>query len=631
MRKSKKAYVRWSIVYTAVFAVILIIIFFSGVKFLQHEMKRELIQSHSAAAELVNSKIERFFNSTETLAGSIVKNRDLAKLMQSKVYDSAFYSKLMALNNQLSNVSNGDYVSDYAIFISDGQHLIHASSLFPAESFFEEYCPSEISEYASWVKLIDEKHIFDMYRDKNGDILYLKSIHTSTSSTSPKIGTLVLKIPKMTIDREFAASIAQSAANVSLAQGGKVIYNLYNSGLASEYTQSEPSDSENGIMEFSDRVGALNVIYTVQESKAFRRLVVYEYGIMIVAILMLVIGAVVIFSLSKWQYRPIDSLLKRFGGMTAKSYASEFDYINASIDNYEKQQSANNEILSRYKEMALAHMLSRNITGNGCENISEIFEKCGYNNLKEYHKVLIIYIERINDELWSGNSHDKKLMYYAIENVCTELFDEEFSLITLPVDDLFYVGVVSADKEENFSDRLQEIYNKVEDVLRELGAEIRIHIGETFADMELLQKEYTEVVSKIDKPDKKHSADLVRIWEEVSDTSDVRNAAKRVNEIIAYISENYGDSTMTMENIAQHVGLNSRYMLKIFKDQTGVLLKDYILKVRIERAKELLKTDMTIEAVAKRCGYTSAHSFIRAFKRICGVTPGEMRMSDDED
>ena len=39
MRKSKKAYVRWSIVYTAVFAVILIIIFFSGVKFLQHEMK----------------------------------------------------------------------------------------------------------------------------------------------------------------------------------------------------------------------------------------------------------------------------------------------------------------------------------------------------------------------------------------------------------------------------------------------------------------------------------------------------------------------------------------------------------------------------------------------------------------
>ena len=222
-------------------------------------------------------------------------------------------------------------------------------------------------------------------------------------------------------------------------------------------------------------------------------------------------------------------------------------------------------------------------------------------------------------------------MYYAIENVCTELFDEEFSLITLPVDDLFYVGVVSADKEENFSDRLQEIYNKVEDVLRELGAEIRIHIGETFADMELLQKEYTEVVSKIDKPDKKHSADLVRIWEEVSDTSDVRNAAKRVNEIIAYISENYGDSTMTMENIAQHVGLNSRYMLKIFKDQTGVLLKDYILKVRIERAKELLKTDMTIEAVAKRCGYTSAHSFIRAFKRICGVTPGEMRMSDDEE
>ena len=103
------------------------------------------------------------------------------------------------------------------------------------------------------------------------------------------------------------------------------------------------------------------------------------------------------------------------------------------------------------------------------------------------------------------------------------------------------------------------------------------------------------------------------------------NAEKRVAEIKRYIKNNSGDCSLTMESIALHFGLNSRYMLKIFKEQTDMLLKDYLLEIRVEKARNLLKNNMTIEAVAKKCGYTSAHSFIRAFKRACGITPGDFK------
>lgn len=111
----------------------------------------------------------------------------------------------------------------------------------------------------------------------------------------------------------------------------------------------------------------------------------------------------------------------------------------------------------------------------------------------------------------------------------------------------------------------------------------------------------------------------------------VKSIDKRVKEIKNYINHNYGDSSLTMDSIAHRIGINPRYMLKIFKAETGYLLKDYLLELRINRAKELLDTPLTIEVISKKCGYSTSHSFIRAFKRACGMTPGEMRQSGNSD
>lgn len=69
-------------------------------------------------------------------------------------------------------------------------------------------------------------------------------------------------------------------------------------------------------------------------------------------------------------------------------------------------------------------------------------------------------------------------------------------------------------------------------------------------------------------------------------------------------------------------------MLALLKTQIGQSLPDYINKIRVDHAKELLKnTTDTIGSIAGRVGYMSSNSFIRIFKKIEGITPGQYRDS----
>ena len=69
----------------------------------------------------------------------------------------------------------------------------------------------------------------------------------------------------------------------------------------------------------------------------------------------------------------------------------------------------------------------------------------------------------------------------------------------------------------------------------------------------------------------------------------------------------------------------SRYR-ELFTAETGVAPTEYIARLRIERAKDLLiRTNMNISEVAESVGYVTRHYFQSIFKRRVGMTPGEYR------
>ncbi|OAS17949.1 helix-turn-helix domain-containing protein [Paenibacillus oryzisoli] len=92
-----------------------------------------------------------------------------------------------------------------------------------------------------------------------------------------------------------------------------------------------------------------------------------------------------------------------------------------------------------------------------------------------------------------------------------------------------------------------------------------------------------------------------------------------------YINTHLGDD-ITLELIADKLGITGTYLSTYFKNKKGVNFSDYINNVRMRKAQELLATtDLKVLDIASMVGYYSVNAFIRKFKKHTGVPPGEYR------
>ena len=97
------------------------------------------------------------------------------------------------------------------------------------------------------------------------------------------------------------------------------------------------------------------------------------------------------------------------------------------------------------------------------------------------------------------------------------------------------------------------------------------------------------------------------------------------NDIKDYIKWNR-NSDIKVCQIAEYFGYNKRYISYLFSTIAGITLKQYIMQEKIELAKFLLcDTNDNISEVADQLGFNDNHNFMKAFKKIVGLTPTQYR------
>ena len=98
-----------------------------------------------------------------------------------------------------------------------------------------------------------------------------------------------------------------------------------------------------------------------------------------------------------------------------------------------------------------------------------------------------------------------------------------------------------------------------------------------------------------------------------------------LHKAVNYLRENLSEK-LTLENLAQHVGLSRSYLSAIIKAELGMSFTDYVNKMRIDRSCELL-LDSTISLVeiAGLVGYSDQSYFTKKFAQLAGVSPGQYR------
>lgn len=102
-----------------------------------------------------------------------------------------------------------------------------------------------------------------------------------------------------------------------------------------------------------------------------------------------------------------------------------------------------------------------------------------------------------------------------------------------------------------------------------------------------------------------------------------------VRKVIDYINSSYMRE-VRVEEIADRLSLDRRYLSRLFKQKTGQTVQDYLITVRMEAACRLLSNGRSVTEAATLCGYPDVCNFSKMFKRIYGVSPKKWKINREE-
>ena len=119
---------------------------------------------------------------------------------------------------------------------------------------------------------------------------------------------------------------------------------------------------------------------------------------------------------------------------------------------------------------------------------------------------------------------------------------------------------------------------------------------------------------------------------EIQDKTE-ENETCSIDRITDFIRKNLSDENLSVNGIAEQMGVTPSHLSRYFKHQMGAGVLEYIHQSRVELAKDMLKNypEVKIRDVAARSGFCNITTFIRVFKKYEGVTPGQYRETLDSE
>ena len=102
-------------------------------------------------------------------------------------------------------------------------------------------------------------------------------------------------------------------------------------------------------------------------------------------------------------------------------------------------------------------------------------------------------------------------------------------------------------------------------------------------------------------------------------------AANSAQEIIDFIHSNFCNYDMSLNLLKEKFGYNIPQLSVMIQDAIGVSFRSYVVSLRMERAKELLKTHLAVSEISNMVGYSSVSHFTKTFRTYFGDKPSQFR------
>ncbi|OXM83555.1 response regulator [Paenibacillus rigui] len=203
------------------------------------------------------------------------------------------------------------------------------------------------------------------------------------------------------------------------------------------------------------------------------------------------------------------------------------------------------------------------------------------------------------------------LEHFIVDNVLSELIEQKGRGFVASFESHSLLGLVTLQEGTGLDCFLVELRSHLNQYLK-----IPFHLAASG-----LLHDFQSIPNEVKKLKQCGSAAPGNLYEHRNESS--------IEVALQYIRTHYQEE-LSLEKVASIVYLNPAYFSQLFKQKTGQGFKDYIIQLRMERAKELLRDPyLKIADIAERVGYQDMRHFTQVFRKKLTVTPTEYRRQSE--
>jgi two-component system response regulator YesN len=244
--------------------------------------------------------------------------------------------------------------------------------------------------------------------------------------------------------------------------------------------------------------------------------------------------------------------------------------------------------------------------------------------------VMVFKIMKSSSSMAEIFENDSYLMKASICNVINEALETvpDYEIISLSFSE-YIVLAWNRDNsgEKQFLFRIDQAIAKSTEFMEEYyRIDFAVGISNFGKYMTEASKLYREASFEADKEE----LDQVRVHY-ASDFTQSALLKRELSVSMEYIKENLCDKNLSLQAVAEYIGVSKNYYSKVFKEGTGVNFIDYITRLRVEKARSLyIYTDLKIYEIAEKVGYSDWHYLYKVYKRILGHSMSQEKRNQKE-
>lgn len=614
--KRKSVLFEWALSYLIVVLVPLLAVFINyhlNMKII----KKEVCNANDVVLDNLSNEIDRMIDEQKSIYSWLYTDAAFSAWVSHTQKDAKFYYDASRLVQQINANLKYSGLKNCLIYSATEDYIIGSGEQNGAQKAFANETKrvwdflkmqyDNLPEYEDWVGRLKADYRGEILLERNLDIstdqeclIYANRL---TLNGDKRINVFI-SVPLERITKLVEALEAKTYLIIICNDSMKVIND---DGTISEpeigaYICAGQSTFDTGqfmgLMRSSSHKGVAYCLLMDQSNYWKTSVQVRKWFVIVLLVTVSVAGGVIV-GLLKNNFMPVSRLMEKTIG--TRTNGNEFYQIELAYSRLKSENSSMHQIMQKQKNALLGSYLLAVMQGRR-ESFSE--NELAFFDLKEEDLIMLSGFDIAAED---------ELLHFAVDNVWSELMAGGHFF---RVDDgryLFYVYFIKQENVDSLLKKCDKTAAYMSSFFTEKwSVDLNFYRVVQQEGMTGLRKAYRDFLK---------SAEPAAGMEAGGGKEELRGI---VADVLDYITEHYDDSSLNIAAIADAIDKNPKYIARVFKETVGEGILDYLNRVRIDKAKEIIATRRyTTEEAGALAGYASNQTFRRAFIKLVGMPPGK--------